>query len=65
MSIIKLSKRQTEWDTMIADAQERIERLQTVIAICRENKIKGEPWPGSAEFVQQSINQTHHTSTRN
>ena len=49
MSIEKLSKRQTSWDTMIVDAKKRIRKLETVISVCEENKRKGEPWPGSAE----------------
>jgi len=34
---------------MIADARKRIQKLQTVISVCEENKKKGEPWPGSAQ----------------
>jgi hypothetical protein len=43
----KLSKRQENWDTMITDAERRIQKLKTVISVCEENKKTGEPWPGS------------------
>lgn len=49
MSNKKLSNHQESWDSMIVDAKERIQKLQTVILVCEENKKKGEPWPGSAE----------------
>jgi hypothetical protein len=39
VSRTKLSKRQIGWNAMIADAQERIQKLQVVISVCEE-KIK-------------------------
>ncbi len=54
MSREKLSNRQTSWDSMIADAKERIRKLQTVISVCDENKKKGEPWPGSGSAGRET-----------
>jgi len=39
---------------MIADAKKRIQKLQTVVSVCEENKKKGEPWPGSAGVAHES-----------
>jgi hypothetical protein len=49
MSSAKLSKAKNRWDGVIADARKRIQKLQTVISVCEENKKKGEPWPGSQQ----------------
>lgn len=41
------TKKEKGWDVAIKDAKERIEKLKTVIVVCKEKKAAGEPWPGS------------------
>ena len=54
MSTVKLSKRLSGWDAAIEDATRRKQNLETAIAVYRENKLKGEPWPGTQSTDQKS-----------
>ena len=53
MPITKSSEKRTKtqktgWDQAIADAKEKIKKLQFSIKVFREHKKAGEPWPDSA-----------------
>ena len=51
MSTKKETARLTGWDTAIEDAKKRIQKLQTVIEVCKEKKAAGEPWPGENGYT--------------
>lgn len=48
MSSKKSKKVASGWEGAIQDAERHIERLKGVIATCKENLAKGEPWPGDS-----------------
>jgi hypothetical protein len=54
VSSTKLSKRQSGWAAAIRDAEKNIEKLRTVISICKEKMERGEPWPGSVKAATHS-----------
>jgi len=37
------------WDKAIADAKDRIKRLEQTITVYRKRKKEGDPWPGREE----------------
>ena len=39
------------WDKAIADTERQIDRLKTAIKVFRENRERGEPWPGSVDTL--------------
>lgn len=44
----KSKKEKTGWDKAIADAKERIKKLELSISVFQERKNAGDPWPGNS-----------------
>jgi len=52
-------KKKTMWDQAISEAEHRIKQLRFTIRVYKQNRDRGEPWPG--EQVDAHTSEQQHS----